>query len=87
MRWHELAVFHTNMMKGGSIAAEIEVTKRRAMLDPVLSDVPPSTDVTLTPSPCNDHDGTVISLKKNKYTPVLKVISIACYQPSGCSSI
>ena len=80
-------VFHTFILLCGSIAAEIEVPKRRAMLDPVLSDVPPSTDVTLTPSPCNGHDGTVISLNRNKYAPVLKVILIACYQPSGCSSI
>ena len=82
MRWHELALFHTNMLKGGSVAAEIEVPKRRAMLDPVLSDVPPSTDVTLTPLPCNSHDGAMISVNGNIYAPVLKVILIDCLLPA-----
>lgn len=40
----------------GMLEAEI-VPKRRAMLDPVLSDVPPSIDVTLTLFSCMDSKG------------------------------
>lgn len=56
-KWHvyKLSVFQYTTKNVGQLLTEI-VPKRRAMPEPVLSDVPPSTEVTLTPLPCNDHE-------------------------------